>query len=85
MTRTENLSVDDSLLLLGRLDGRLHGSTCADIFLARSRLEGAAALAGLAGVPIAVRDLQDWIAGRSPPPRCERTKNTASDTPRQFT
>jgi len=75
MTRTENLSVDDSLLLLGRLDGRLHGSTCADIFLARSRLEGAAALAGLAGVPIAVRDLQDWIAGRSPPPRASEGLN----------
>ena len=46
---TSAISVDDSLLLLGRLDGRLHGSTCADIFLARSRLEGAAALAGVNG------------------------------------
>ena len=47
MTRTDNLRADDSLLLLGRLDGRLHGSPCADIFLARSRLEGATVLAGL--------------------------------------
>ena len=64
---------NDPMLLLGRLDGRLHHSTSADIFLARSRLHGAAALAGLAGVPIAVGDLQDWIAGRS----CDRTKKTA--------
>ncbi|ATY34915.1 hypothetical protein [Sphingomonas psychrotolerans] len=75
MTRAENLRIDDSLLLLGRLDGRLQGSTCADIFLARSRLEGAAALAGLAGVPIRVRDLQDWIAGRCPPPRASEGLN----------
>lgn len=75
MTRTEALRADDSLLLLGRLDGRLHGSPCADIFLARARLEGAAALAGLAGVPIAVRDLQDWIAGRTPPPRASEGLN----------
>jgi hypothetical protein len=58
-----------AMLLLGRLDGRLHSSLCADIFLARSRLEGAAALARLGGVPVDVRDLQDWITGRSPPPR----------------
>ena len=75
MTRTDNLRADDSLLLLGRLDGRLHGSPCADIFLARSRLEGATVLAGLAGVPIAVRDLQDWIAGRTPPPRASEGLN----------
>jgi hypothetical protein len=66
---------DDALLLLGRLDGRLHGSTCADIFLARSRLEGAATLAGLAGVPIAVRDLVDWITGRTPLPRVSEGLN----------
>jgi hypothetical protein len=75
MTRSETLRADDSLLLLGRLDGRLHGSSCADIFLARSRLEGAATLAGLAGVPITVRDLQDWIAGRTPPPRASEGLN----------
>lgn len=60
---------DETMLLLGRLDGRLHNSSCADIFLARARLEGAAKLAVLAGVPIAVADLQAWIAGRTPPPR----------------
>jgi hypothetical protein len=75
MTRTIDLRTDDPFLLLGRLDGRLHSSACADIFLARSRLEGAATLAGLAGVPIAVRDLQDWIAGRSPPPRASEGLN----------
>jgi hypothetical protein len=75
MTRTIDLRTDDPLLLLGRLDGRLHSSACADIFLARSRLEGTAALAGLAGVPIAVRDLQEWIAGRSPPPRASEGLN----------
>ncbi|WP_231731952.1 hypothetical protein [Sphingomonas sp. CCH5-D11] len=69
MIRGNDPRADDPLLLLGRLDGRLQGSTCADIFLARSRLEGACALAALAGVPIAVRDLQEWIAGRTPPPR----------------
>jgi hypothetical protein len=75
MTRTDNLRIDDSLLLLGRLDGRLHCSSCSDVFLARSRLEGAAALAGLAGVPITMRDLQDWIAGRTPPPRASEGLN----------
>ena len=75
MTRTDSLRADDSLLLLGRLDGRLHQSPFTDIFLARSRLEGAAILASLAGVPIAVRDLQDWIAGRTPPPRASEGLN----------
>jgi hypothetical protein len=40
-----------------------------------SWLEGAAALAGLAGVPIAVGDLQTWIVGRSPPPRASEGLN----------
>lgn len=75
MSRTGNFRADDPLLLLGRLDGRLLGSACADIFLARARLKGAAALAGLAGVPIGVRDLQSWIAGRSPPPRASEGLN----------
>lgn len=65
----------ETMLQLGHLDGRLHSSTCADIFLARSRLEGAAVLAGLAGVPIDVRDLQDWITGRTPPPRASEGLN----------
>lgn len=64
-----------TMLQLGRLDGRLMGSPLADIFLARSRLEGAAALAGLAGAPIEVSDLQDWIAGRTPPPRASEGLN----------
>lgn len=75
MTELANRRPDDPMLLLGRLDGRLRHSTCSDIFLARSRLHGAAALAGLAGVSIAVRDLQDWIAGRSPPPRASEGLN----------
>ena len=75
MDRLQNLRADDGLLLLGRLDGRLHSSACADIYLARARLSGAAALAGLAGVPISVRDLQAWIAGRSPPPRASEGLN----------
>ncbi|WP_298400808.1 hypothetical protein [Sphingobium sp.] len=60
---------DHALLLLGRLDGRLAASPAADIWLARARLQGAATLAQAAGVPIEVRDLQDWIAGRTAPPR----------------
>jgi hypothetical protein len=75
MDRSQILRADDGMLLLGRLDGRLQSSTCFDIFLARSRLTGAAALAGLAGVPIAVRDLQAWISGRSPPPRASEGLN----------
>lgn len=71
----DNRGVRDPFLLLGRLDGRLLASSYADIFLARSRLEGAAALAGLAGVPIAVGDLQTWIVGRSPPPRASEGLN----------
>lgn len=62
-------SSDHSLLLLGRLDGRLSNSPAADIWMARARLKGAAALAGAAGVPVSVSDLQDWICGRTPPPR----------------
>ena len=62
-------------MMLGRLDGRLHNSPCTDIFLARARLEGAAALATMAGVPIKVRDLQDWISGRTPPPRASEGLN----------
>jgi hypothetical protein len=60
---------EQALLLLGRLDGRLVNSPAADIWLARARLKGAAALAGLAGVPVTVSALQDWICGRSAPPR----------------
>lgn len=60
---------DDAMLLLGRLDGRLARSPAADIWLARARLRGAALLAGMAGVPIDVTALQDWICGRTPPPR----------------
>ncbi|WP_088182549.1 hypothetical protein [Sphingobium sp. Z007] len=75
MDKAQIAQFGDTMLQLGRLDGRLHSSTCADIFLARSRLEGAAALAGLAGVPVDVHDLQDWIAGRSPPPRASEGLN----------
>lgn len=75
MENVSRLSSNSPLLMLGRLDGRLHNSTAADIFLARSRLEGAAALAGLAGVPVTVRDLIDWITGRSPPPRASEGLN----------
>lgn len=67
--------IRDPLLLLGRLDGRLLANPYADIFLARSRLVGAAALAGLAGIPIAVGDLQTWIVGRSAPPRASQGLN----------
>ncbi|HEX7875987.1 MAG TPA: hypothetical protein VF489_05320 [Sphingobium sp.] len=62
-------SPEQALLLLGRLDGRLANSPATDIWLARSRLRGAAALASFAGVPVAVKELQDWICGRTPPPR----------------
>lgn len=75
MDRPQNLRANDGLLLLGRLDGRLHGNPCADIYLARARLSGAAALAGLASVPISIHDLQAWIAGRSPPPRASEGLN----------
>lgn len=62
-------STEHALLLLGRLDGRLCNSPAADIWLARARLKGAAALASFASVPIGVTDLQNWICGRTPPPR----------------
>ncbi|MDO7836748.1 hypothetical protein Q4610_17000 [Sphingobium sp. HBC34] len=62
-------TADHALLLLGRLDGRLVSSPVADIWLARARLRGAARLATMAGVPVETRDLQDWISGRSLPPR----------------
>lgn len=75
MLETSNRRPNDPMLLLGRLDGRLHHSTSADIFIARSRLHGAAALAGLAGVPIDVGDLQAWISGRSTPPRASEGLN----------
>ena len=62
-------SPEQAFLLLGRLDGRLANSPATDIWLARSRLKGAAALASVASVPISFGDLQDWICGRTPPPR----------------
>ncbi|MBW8911323.1 MAG: hypothetical protein JF564_05440 [Sphingomonas sp.] len=65
----------ETMLQLGRLDGRLRGSPCTDIFLAKARLHGAVALAGLAGVPIDISDLQDWITGRTPPPRASEGLN----------
>ena len=63
------------MLLLGRLDGRLRATPYLDIFLARARLDGAAAISGLAGVPTDVTALQDWIAGRTPPPRASEGLN----------
>ncbi|ANI79536.1 hypothetical protein EP837_03148 [Sphingobium sp. EP60837] len=62
-------SSEQALLLLGRLDGRLANSAAADIWLARARLKGAAMLATVASVPIGVKELQDWICGRTLPPR----------------
>src|SRR3546814_16177549 len=50
-------------------------SPWADILLARARLSGAADLAGLAGVPVDVDHLQDWICGRTPPPRASEGLN----------
>ena len=66
---------EQAMLLLGRLDGRLQNSPWADIWLARARLQGAAQLASLAGAPINVRHLQDWICGRTPPPRASEGLN----------
>lgn len=68
-------SLAQAMLLLGRLDGRLQSSPWADIWLARARLHGAAQLAGLAGVPIDVAHLQDWICGRTAPPRASEGLN----------
>lgn len=62
-------SSDHAFLLLGRLDGRLAGSAVTDIWLARARLKGATQLARAAGVPIESAELQNWITGRSLPPR----------------
>src|SRR3546814_5147456 len=62
-------SPDHALLVLGRLDGRLCNSPAADIWLARARLKGASMLSGFAGVPVSVAELQNWICGRTPPPR----------------
>ncbi|RZF63532.1 hypothetical protein EWE75_15730 [Sphingomonas populi] len=75
MDSATSAHLSETLLLLGRLDGRLQHSPAADIFLARARLAGAVALSGLAGVPIKVQDLQDWISGRSPPPRASEGLN----------
>jgi hypothetical protein len=75
MTAPETPHLADTMLLLGRLDGRLQNSPYTDIYLARSRLDGTAQLAGLAGVPIRIEDLQDWIAGRSLPPRASEGLN----------
>lgn len=60
---------EQAALFLGRLDGRLVNSPALDIWLARARLKGAVAVAGLAGVPVTIDALQDWICGRTPPPR----------------
>lgn len=57
------------LLALGRLDGRLANSPARDIWLARARVSGTADIAGIAGVPVDVDDIMNWICGRTPPPR----------------
>jgi hypothetical protein len=57
------------LLLLGRLDGRLQNSPARQFWLARARVSGAATIAGIAGVPVDVDDILNWICGRTPPPR----------------
>ena len=57
------------LLLLGRLDGRLQRSPARQIWLARARVSGAATIAGIAGVPVDIDDIMNWICGRTPPPR----------------
>ena len=57
------------LLLLGRLDGRLQNSPARQIWLARARVSGAATIAGIAGIPVNVDDILNWICGRTPPPR----------------
>lgn len=57
------------LLLIGRLDGRLYSSPARDIWLARARVDAAAVVAGIAGVPVDTRDITNWICGRTPPPR----------------
>ena len=75
MALSETQLLAETMMRLGRLDGRLQNSPCTDIYLARSRLDGAALLAGLAGVPIRIEDLQNWIAGRSPPPRATEGLN----------
>ena len=66
MISTSTLS---HLLLLGRLDGRLQNSPARQIWLARARVSGAATIAGIAGVPVNVDDILNWICGRTPPPR----------------
>lgn len=58
-----------TLLALGRLDGRLANSPARDIWLARERVSGAATIAGIAGVPVSIDDIMNWICGRTPPPR----------------
>jgi hypothetical protein len=58
-----------ALLSLGRLDGQLVHSPAADLWMAQARLEGASLLAGQAGVPVPVSALQDWVCGRTAPPR----------------
>lgn len=70
-----DITLQAALLLLGRLDGRLQNSPWADIWLARARLQGAATLANLAGAPISIADLQDWICSRTPPPRASEGLN----------
>lgn len=57
------------LLLIGRLDGRLLASPARDVWLARARVNAAATVAGIAGVPVDPAAILDWIAGRTPPPR----------------
>lgn len=70
----ENVA-EKALLLLGRLDGRLKNSAWTDIWLARARLRGASDLASLAGAPVTLAALQDWVCGRAPPPRASEGLN----------
>ncbi|WP_157221180.1 hypothetical protein [Flavisphingomonas formosensis] len=68
-TLTDFAPIEQAVLALAKLDGRLVHSPAAEIWFARARIEGAVTAARSAGIPISAKDLLEWISGRTPPPR----------------
>lgn len=65
----------NSLLALGRLDGRLTHSPARIAWSIRARFEGAAIAACNAGVPTDANAIEAWVAGSGSPPRASEGIN----------
>lgn len=77
--KTERIfeAIETASGLIARLDARISATPWAEAWHIRSTFYAAEKLAAVDGTPTQSGDIVRLM--------CERTKNTASDTPRQFT